>query len=76
MFTSIDKDNSGEISVEELVPVMFTRATPVDVRDISYFVLDNGEDIAVAKSKGHKKEFSQQTLEELRMLFEVRFHVS
>merc|ERR1712232_1504600 len=67
---SIDKDNSGEISVAEMVPILFPRCNPSDARDIITFIEDDGTDLGVEKL-GAKRTLTQDQLDDLKMLFKL-----
>jgi hypothetical protein len=70
MFASIDTDGSGDLTLDELIPVVFPKARPPDAKAIKNFVLDKFARKPAALAA--KKEYSASQLEDLRSLFKVR----
>ena len=69
MFTSMDMDGSGDLSLTELLPVVFPRAKPVDLKEITAFVLDKFSRKLV---KEEKKVLTAAQIDDMRSLFKVR----
>ena len=72
MFSSIDTDGSGDLSLNELIPVVFPKAKPHEVKEIAAFVLDKFSRKPTACTT---RIMTASQLDDIRTLFKVRARV-
>ena len=73
MFSSIDSDGSGSITVDEIVGVLFPRAPPDELKDIHMYLMmpDTPRFVENEEEEDQEVPLAPEHIEELKMLFDI-----
>lgn len=71
MFRAIDKDNNGYLAIHELTEVMFSKATPLQRREITAFAMYSGPVSIAEEYVAPSQKYSAETVSQVRELFNI-----